>query len=148
MARTPEKDGIYCVYNIDPELKVSIAPIALQHVFLNLLLNACRAMRPKSGDLLIETARSTWNTGQEEMNSRGCIEIRIQDTGHGMTPDMAEQVFEPFYSATIEDDLQEGSGLGLTICKRLIEDAGGTIAVESTINEGTVFTIRLPEATD
>lgn len=145
MARTPDKDGIRCAYKVDAGSMVSIQPIALQQVFLNLLLNACNAMRPSSGDLVIQALRSTWNTGSAEQGGGGCIEIRVQDTGHGMRPEIAEKIFEPFYSGTGDDEMPEGSGLGLTICKRLIEDAGGTISVQSTLGEGTTFTIRLPE---
>ncbi len=154
MARTPEKDGISCTYEIEDGLRAGIQPIALQHVFLNLLLNACKAMRPKAGSLVIRGERSTWNPPtttptrnpqHDQIKSSGGVAILVSDTGHGISQDIQNKVFEPFFSGVDENETPEGSGLGLTICKRLIEEVGGTISVQSTPGEGTTFSIMLPD---
>jgi signal transduction histidine kinase len=63
----------------------------------------------------------------------------VEDDGHGIPPDVLPRVFEPAFSTT-----SSGSGLGLAIAKRLVESWGGTIALTSTVGQGTTVTITLP----
>jgi signal transduction histidine kinase len=67
------------------------------------------------------------------------VKIMIRDTGKGMSPEKAEQIFEPFFS-----DKNRGTGLGLAITRNIIEQHHGIISVESREGEGTTFTIVLP----
>src|SRR5262249_43562517 len=67
------------------------------------------------------------------------VELVVSDTGSGMAPDQLAQIFQPFYTTKAH-----GIGLGLPITRRLIEDHGGSLRVESQLGYGTTITIRLP----
>jgi len=96
-------------------------------VLVNLLLNALDAM-PRGGQLTV-----TLEAGVSEL---GC---QVEDTGEGIDPEMAEQLFTPFSSTK-----ETGSGLGLSICRRIIEEHGGRIAGGNREGGGACFTFRLP----
>jgi two-component system sensor histidine kinase HydH len=103
-----------------------IDPEQIQQVVLNLLLNALDAL-PRGG-----TARIEVLVGKE-------VQVRVSDTGPGIAPRIQERLFEPFVSSK-----ETGVGLGLSICKRLIEAHGGTIRGENTPDGGAVFSFVLP----
>lgn len=100
----------------------------LQEVFINLLINAYQAM-PQGGKLSIKTVKPA---GQY-------VEIRIKDTGSGITAENLKKIFMPFFSTK-----KEGAGLGLAICYNIIKDHGGFIDIESRVDCGTAFIIKLP----
>jgi signal transduction histidine kinase len=100
----------------------------MQQVFLNLLLNAIEAM-PDGGMLATKTSYDA------KLNS---IQITISDTGNGMDKSLVNKVFQPFFTTK-----RKGSGLGLSITRRLIEQHGGHIDLESDPGKGTVFNIFL-----
>ncbi|MBN2490095.1 MAG: HAMP domain-containing histidine kinase [Planctomycetes bacterium] len=102
---------------------------SLQQIFLNLFLNACDAM-PGGGRL-----------GVAAREHEGEIEIRVQDTGCGMTPEEMDQAFDLFYTTK---PVGEGTGLGLGIVHTLVQDLGGEIAVESEPGRGATFYLRFP----
>jgi signal transduction histidine kinase len=70
------------------------------------------------------------------------VQISVVDNGGGIVPETLPHIFDPFFSRRA--DGQAGTGLGLTICKSIVERYGGTIAVESRPGAGTTFTINLP----
>jgi signal transduction histidine kinase len=70
--------------------------------------------------------------------TRGTWAIEVADTGHGLSPELLVRVFEPFASSK-----ETGTGLGLPICKRIVEAHGGTIEAANS-KQGAVFTVRLP----
>ncbi|HEX4405113.1 MAG TPA: ATP-binding protein, partial [Polyangia bacterium] len=111
----------------------------LLQVFLNLSLNALQAM-PQGGKLLI-------STGLRRATRRGAaaafLEIRFRDTGVGIPPGDLKNLFIPFF--TTKD---KGTGLGLPISQRIIENHGGTIEVRSQPAEGATFTVLLPVEAD
>ena len=102
----------------------------LEQVFLNLIVNAADAM-PQGGTLTVRLAPA----------GDGLIEIRVSDTGIGIEPDVLGRIFEPFYTTK---ERGKGTGLGLLVGKRIIQDHGGRIAVESELDVGTTFRIALP----
>jgi signal transduction histidine kinase len=106
----------------------------LWHVVSNLLGNAIKFLRPDiPGEIAVETARE----GDAAV-------LRVRDNGIGLDPDQLARVFERFYQATAA---AEGSGVGLSICQRLVGDMGGTIALTSPgLGAGTTATVRLPLA--
>jgi PAS domain S-box-containing protein len=99
----------------------------LRRVLTNLIENAIDAM-PEGGKLSI----SSMNTQQE-------VSISVRDTGFGIPQDMMEKIWTPLYMTTAK-----GIGLGLPICRRIVEAHGGSISVESTVGKGTTFTLKLP----
>ncbi|MCI0423304.1 MAG: ATP-binding protein, partial [Acidobacteria bacterium] len=101
----------------------------LERVFHNLLLNACEAVSPESGRIEL-TARRT----------KEAVEIRVADNGPGISPIILDSIFQPFVSHGKEN----GTGLGLAVAHKIVQDHGGVVSVESTGEHGTVFALRLP----
>lgn len=201
LGRDPARDGIHVASRADPELAAAIRPIALQHVVLNLLLNARNALLPGGGRVTFGAdvqfgpvpaelgevssldACSTWNTSfpttpipaeksevVSEPGARRWVVITLEDTGRGMSADRLARLFVPY---TTSDDAEakeqspiggmtggdgkskqepqrperrRGTGLGMTLCKRLVEDAGGYILVRSEPGRGTRVRIVLQQA--
>lgn len=101
----------------------------LQQAFMNLLLNAIKAM-PDGGGLGV-------TMGQAD----GEAWVAICDTGQGIAPGDLENIFDPFYTTA---PVGQGTGLGLSICYSIIKQHFGTITVESGADLGSTFTVRLP----
>ena len=101
----------------------------IERVFHNLLMNACEAVHPESGKVEISSLRT-----QEG------IEIRIADNGPGIPESIRDQAFRPFVSAGKE----KGTGLGLAVVQKIVQDHGGDVFVESTSTIGTVIKLNLP----
>ena len=101
----------------------------IQQALLNLCLNAQQAM-PQGGELTIAT------TADDDQ-----VQVDICDTGVGIEPDLLERVFAPFFSTK-----KDGSGLGLPLTRRIVNEHGGTITVQSEPGKGSRFTVRLPLA--
>ena len=109
------------------ELWIDADPELLHRALSNLVLNAIDAM-PDGGKLTI-SAKPNGNNA----------ELRVADTGAGMTPEECERLFTPYYTTK-----QHGTGLGLAIVQSVIADHAGTIAVESGTGSGATFVITLP----
>jgi len=102
----------------------------LQQVFLNILNNAIDALEGKPGRITVATVRDEkW------------LRIAITDTGPGITQDQLGKIFLPFYTTK---GVGKGTGLGLSVSYGIVKDLGGEIEVESALNAGSTFTIRLP----
>ncbi len=101
----------------------------LKQVFLNIITNAIHAM-PDGGSIAIRT----FTLGEYIM-------ISFSDTGQGISSEVKQRIFEPFFSTKKE----KGTGLGLSISYRIIQDHFGRIEVESELGKGTTFTVRLPQ---
>lgn len=141
LGRDLQKEGIALELDVVPGTRVSIRPVALEQVLINLILNAVEAIRPAVGRLRISAHRPACSTGN---TSAVCVEVT--DSGRGMLPELAAKAFDPFVSSGRKPDRRTGTGLGLTICKRLVEEAGGAISVASEPGKGTVFSFTLPAA--
>jgi len=101
----------------------------IEQVFLNLIDNALWATS-EGGDLIISTSIS---------DRKNMIEVKISDTGLGISPSDCSCIFDPFFTRK-----ENGSGLGLSIVHRIIEEHKGFITVESELKKGTIFLIKLP----
>jgi signal transduction histidine kinase len=110
----------------DP-LMVSADAELLHRALSNLVLNAIDAM-PDGGTLTAVAARKS-----------DVVQIRISDTGTGLTPEECQRLFTPYYTTK-----QHGTGLGLAIVQSVVADHHGTITVESTQGSGATFVIELP----
>ncbi|MFH0976474.1 MAG: PAS domain S-box protein [Spirochaetota bacterium] len=111
--------------------KVNADPFQIGQVLQNLITNAIQAM-PKGGKLRISAVSA---------NETGFIEIRVSDTGEGISPENMEKLFQPLFTTKVR-----GIGLGLVVCKNQVEVNGGTITVESKHGEGTTFVVKLKTA--
>lgn len=105
-------------------------PDQLNQVFLNVLHNAIQAI-PEQGNIWIQAERS----------DPGKVRISIRDDGIGIRAEDLPRIFEPFYTTKKS---AQGTGLGMSICQRIIEDHGGRIEVDSEIGKGAEVTITLP----
>jgi signal transduction histidine kinase len=101
----------------------------LERALLNLLLNACEVVPPEAGKIDIGLRRS----------GEG-LEIRIEDNGPGIADPVRDRLFEPFVSYGKEN----GTGMGLTVVQKILQDHGGDIAVEQTSASGTTFRVSIP----
>ena len=101
----------------------------LERALLNLLLNACEAVPPESGKIDIELKRNGEN-----------LKIRIADNGPGIAEAVRDRLFDPFVSHGKEN----GTGMGLTVVQKILQDHGGDIAVERTSAAGTAFCLSIP----
>jgi hypothetical protein len=109
-------------------------PTRLRQVLINLLSNAIK-YNHRGGRVDVEA-----RTGD------GCVVLSVRDTGRGLTAAQIASLFEPFNRFGAESEGIEGTGIGLTIVKALVEGMGGSIAVVSTPGAGTVFDVTLPVA--
>jgi two-component system sensor kinase FixL len=100
-------------------------------VVVNLVRNAIEAMEASTArELTVSTHARP-----------GAVEIIVADTGPGIAPEVAERLFQPFVTSKAT-----GLGLGLSICRELVEAHGGQLAASPRANGGTVFVVRLPTA--
>lgn len=112
----------------------------VKQVIVNLLTNAIK-YNNEAGSVFVEcTAATPGMPGGPEPDS---IRISVRDTGAGLSADQIEQLFQPFNRLGQMTDVVEGTGIGLVVCKRLVEMMGGAIGVESAPGQGCVFWVDL-----
>lgn len=140
LCRDFAKDGITVKIQIPENLTVWAVPIQIQHVLMNLILNARHAMLPRGGFLTIRASEET-----------DVIHIEVTDTGSGIEPADLPHIFESFFTTkrheargTRDEGRPLGCGLGLAFCKKVIDAHHGCIAVESQPGQGSKFRITLP----
>jgi len=115
-----------CVVFCDPE--------KLETVFVNLLVNAIQAIEEKEGKISIEIT--------VDVDDKFAF-IAITDTGYGIPGEFLDKIFEPLFTTK-----RVGTGLGLSSCKNIVEQHGGTITVSSALGSGSKFTIKIPIKSD
>jgi signal transduction histidine kinase len=120
--RTPEES---CFTNIDP--------LRFKQVVLNLLSNAIKYNKP-DGSVFVSY----------ENQGNGMMRLGVRDTGHGIAEDKKDKLFRPFERFDVDTESIEGTGIGLTITKQLIELMKGSIDYESTLGEGSYFYVDVP----
>ena len=111
---------------------VSADRTRFKQVLLNLLLNAIKYNRP-NGSVVVECA----------LTRPDILRIGVRDTGFGMAPEQMAHLFQPFNRLGKETGVEEGTGIGLVVTKRLVELMGGSIGVESTVAVGSLFWVEL-----
>lgn len=105
----------------------------LQGVWINLVLNALDAIETEKGEISIATRAQ----GNE-------LRVIIADNGKGIPPEQVSRIFEPFYTTKSPGKAGRGTGLGLSVCHRIVKQHGGQILVDSQVGVGTKFTVILP----
>jgi signal transduction histidine kinase/CheY-like chemotaxis protein len=124
--------------SLKKELRKEIEPVIvdsgqIQQVLYNLLNNAADAMGKRTGE------GGTITIGTDYDKREKMVSIWVKDTGHGMSEEEGERIFQGGFTTK-----QSGHGIGLSICKKIINNHKGTIEVESKLNQGTIFRIKLP----
>src|SRR5205807_8926623 len=104
-------------------------PKKLERALYNLLLNACEAVASHAGEIEVELREVS-----------GGVEIGVCDNGRGIPEAVQGKLFEPFVSSGKEN----GTGLGLTVVQKIVQDHGGDVTVEKSSDQGTVFKVALP----
>jgi two-component system sensor histidine kinase HydH len=128
MADDPRAQGVDMVLQVDQDLPpVPADPDQVRQVMLNLLVNALEALDGR-GRLLIKAQAL-----------KGRVEVSVSDSGPGLPPGDAEQVFDPFFSTR-----ERGTGLGLAIARRMAQAHGGDLKAANAPTGGAVFTLTLP----
>ncbi|MFZ4515338.1 MAG: ATP-binding protein [Acidimicrobiia bacterium] len=122
--------------SVDERMRAMTDPDAFNHVLVNLITNANK-FSPVGSTIRI--------AAEQQMNE---IVVSVRDEGVGIAPDELEKVFERFYQSERTNMSRKGTGIGLAIVRRFIEQQGGRIWVESTVGEGSTFrfTLALPDA--
>ena len=127
LSTTKVPDNVQVSLTIPENLRLMVDTTLMRRVFTNLIANALEAM-PKGGKLTVTATKR-----------REVTYISVGDTGAGIPEKMLDKVFRPLPTTK-----PGGTGLGLVIVKRLVDAHGGTVAVESKVGRGTVFTVKLP----
>ncbi len=125
---------LYNYVSLEGDLYVRADRVRLKQVLLNLMSNAIKYNNP-NGSVKLDAVE----------NSEGMIEISISDTGHGIAEEHMAELFQPFNRLGSEHSEIEGTGIGLTITKQLMECMDGSVRVASKPGEGSVFTLTIPK---
>jgi len=125
LVKFPQSIQVLNLTKRTPKIEVDVEK--MKRVFVNIIKNAIEAM-PKGGKLTITSKESNGN-----------LEIAFADTGEGMTKEILDKLWTPLFTTKAK-----GMGLGLSICKRIIDAHEGNISVESEVDEGTTFTVTVP----
>lgn len=124
------KAGIHLVCRLADDLPmITVDPGQINQVLVNLVVNAIHAM-PEGGTLIVETR------GGEDG-----IDVSVEDSGAGISDDVADQIFLPFFTTK---DINEGTGLGLAVVHGIVTSHGGTVKMKTEVGKGTRFMIHLP----
>jgi PAS domain S-box-containing protein len=131
LTHQPGHEQIEIVTDLAKDIPILGDPSGLRQVFMNLLYNASQSIR-EGGLVQITT---------EPSSDRKAVEVRIRDTGCGIAPELIDRIWDPFFTTK---EVGKGLGLGLALTYNIIKRHGGTISAESKVDEGSLFTVRLP----
>lgn len=134
-----EGAGVKIELSLDSSAVAQADRQLIHHVLLNLCRNAIQAM-PQGGQLRIECL-----PGAGTKEGRRFAALRVADTGEGIAPEHLSQIFVPFFTTK---EVGQGTGLGLPVSRRIIEEHGGWIEAANRAEGGAVFTVYLPQARD
>ena len=139
------ENGLHTNFYCEPNLKVQANASRVRQILRNLLANA-KKYTPKNGTITLSVSAlrndNDKNTNIEDKNE---VLFKVADSGYGIPKDKQDSIFERFYQ--VQDPFQnnvEGSGLGLSICKNLVEMMDGRIWFESEVEKGSTFYFTLP----
>ena len=130
--------------DLQPVPRVRMDPSQLDQVLVNLAINARDAM-PSGGTLTVATRDVIITNPPPGLSAGRYVELRVADTGQGMSPEVLERAFEPFFTTKAAAG---GTGLGLATVYGMVQSALGQVTIESALGEGTSVRVLLPETLD
>jgi signal transduction histidine kinase len=138
LEREMQKYRVQVVTQFAPSPPALVCGNEIQQVLLNLLTNARQAM-PRGGQVLIRIAPDP---------ATHMVDLTVRDTGTGIPPEVLPRIFDRYFTTKLGPDSsgKGGTGVGLAMCREIIEAHQGKIRVESTVGMGTAFTLKLPAA--
>ncbi|MGL4233374.1 MAG: sensor histidine kinase, partial [Casimicrobium sp.] len=134
LAKNLIKNKVEIVRDFSPVPKIKCSPSQINQVFLNIITNAVHAMpegRTEPGRITLSTSRA----GEDQ------VRIDIADNGSGIPADVLPKIFDPFFTTK---EIGKGTGMGLSISYKIIQEHGGKITVDTEPGVGTMFSIYLP----
>jgi C4-dicarboxylate-specific signal transduction histidine kinase len=139
--------GIALAYELAEALPmVRVNPMSLEEVVVNLVMNAADALVETTDEGVPSTAlRILMRTQTSREDDQERVQIQVIDEGDGIPEELLAKVFQPFLTTKGPD---RGTGLGLAVCKYIVEQVGGVIGIESAVGRGTTVTVSLPAATE
>lgn len=138
MERELQKYRIHVELQLESVPTAAIAAPQLQRVLINLVTNARQAIG-QAGSMSLKTSYDA---------ADGRVVLMVRDSGPGIPPEILPRIFEKFFTTKNGPDAsgKGGTGLGLAMCREIVEQVGGRIRVETAIGKGTAFVLRLPVA--
>ncbi len=135
-AKDLSKHRVHVDFQAEGRPHARVSPAQIQQVLLNLVINARQAM-PEGGTVRVRVGTDA--TGR-------LAELSVNDTGRGIAPADLRRIFEPFFTTKSGPDETGlgGTGLGLSVCREIVEKHRGRLRAESRVGRGTTFTLRLP----
>jgi signal transduction histidine kinase len=124
--KTPK--NVETITNLESLPLINVDRFMMKRVFVNIVTNSMQAMEKSGGSLKVSTKKTD-----------SSIEVSFKDTGIGMSKEILEHIFSPFFTTKAQ-----GMGMGLPISKKFVESNGGFIEVKSEEGKGTKFTIKFP----
>ena len=136
----PQKDwkSVEASVEIEEGLRLLISPQRLTQIMLNLLLNAAAAMSSMPPE---KPRKITVRASRLQVKGANRGRLVVEDTGPGVAPNVRDRVFDPFVTTK---EVGEGTGLGLSVCRGIVEAASGRISVDAKYTEGARFVVDLP----
>lgn len=116
-------------------------PTQMHQVVMNLCTNAGQAMNKKGGTLVVELENVSITEPEMNLKPGPYLRLTVKDTGDGMTPEVTERIFEPYFTTK---EKGEGTGLGLSVVHGIVVTHGGAITAESKPGEGSTFHVYFP----
>lgn len=150
MLRATLPSTIEIVQEINPGVNESTDtilgdPTQIHQVIMNLCTNAGHAMRERGGTLTLSLAHVALTPQQArgvvELPPGDYLDLGVRDTGHGIPPDILEQIYDPFFTTKAPG---EGTGMGLSVVHGIVKNHGGSVSVDTAVGKGTHFSVRLP----
>ncbi len=129
----------------DNDKLVEADPTRIHQILMNLCINSAHAMREKGGVLEVNLVHEAFpqdkTAAQLELRPGSYVRLSVSDTGHGISPNNIERIFDPYFTTK---EKGEGTGLGLAVVHGIVKNYQGAIAVESEPEKGTSFHVYLP----
>jgi two-component system, cell cycle sensor histidine kinase and response regulator CckA len=144
-AMLPSTISIHQKNILPPQSRILADPTEIHQVIMNLCTNAAHAMRLKGGDLDIVLQEVEFGDDEPgphpDIVQGRYIRLSVSDTGHGMSEEVADQIFNPYFTTKAQG---EGNGMGLSVVHGIVKNCNGAITVESKVGDGSTFYVYFP----